>query len=173
MSRRRKKKPARLIPLSSGPLPLKFAGQFAACPLVFSDASRQEHGGLATVIYTSADLGPQILTRTVPAIGSNELELQAALMALDHMTRHFPGQAFALFSDNLDTVNRLCRLKIQCLPDAIITAHQAADALPLALNQATIIWIPGHAACRGNAVADLYARLAANASAVTKGATSA
>lgn len=167
MARRRQKKPVRVIPLSHGPLPRKFDGQFTTCPLVFSDASRQERGGLAAVIYTNADLTPQVLTRTVPAIGSNELELQAALMALDHMARHFPGQAFALFSDNLDTVNRLCRFKIQGLPDEAITAHQAPDALPLALpltlDRATIIWIPGHAACRGNAVADQQARLAASA----------
>lgn len=163
MARRRQKKPVRVIPLSHGPLPRKFDGQFTTCPLVFSDASRQERGGLAAVIYTNADLTPQVLTRTVPAIGSNELELQAALMALDHMARHFPGRAFALFSDNLDTVNRLCRFKMQGLPDEAITAHQAVDALPLMLDQATITWIPGHAACRGNAMADEHARLAASA----------
>lgn len=162
MAKRRKKTSARVIPLSSGPLPRKFDGKFTTCPLVFCDASRQERGGLATVIYASADASPLVLTRTVPAIGSNELELQAALMALDHMARHFPGQTFALFSDNLDTVNRLCRLKMQGVPDETITAHQAADALPLVLDQATITWIPGHAACRGNAVADQHARLAAS-----------
>lgn len=162
MSRRRPKKPAREIPLSCGPLPKKFDGRFTACLLVFSDASRLRYGGLACVIYPHPDASPIVITRTVPAIGSNALELQAALMALDHLAQHFPDQAFALFSDNRDAVDCLLRLKTSGMQDAEIAALQAPDARPPPLDRGSFVWVPGHASCRGNALADAHARCAAS-----------
>jgi ribonuclease HI len=160
MAKRRKKKIPRVIHLSVGPLPLRLAEQFTACPLLFSDASQQGHGGLAVVLYDDAASEPIVVTRRVPVTGSNELELLAALTALAEATRRYPGQPVALFSDNQDAVTRLNRAREQGLEQD----PELADMLlgqPIDLAQACIRWIPGHSNCRGNALADLHAREAA------------
>ena len=51
-----------------------------------------------------------IATQTVPLDASNALEFQAALFALAQAWIHFPGQPFALFTDNLDAADRLKRV---------------------------------------------------------------
>ncbi len=162
MAKRRKKKSERIIHLSTGPLPPRLAERHSGCRLVFSDASQLRHGGLAAVLFADADSEALVATRSVPAIGSNELELQAALFALEQASRHFPGQPAALFSDNLDAVTRLGRAK------ALGSARDSAlaerfpgldiDALLLTIE---VCWVPGHGRCRGNALADLHARSAA------------
>lgn len=162
MAKRRKKKAARIIHLSAGPLPAKLAARFAGCPLVFSDASRLRHGGLAAVLFADDSSEPTIAARSVALAGSNELELLAALFALAEARRRFPGQACALFSDNRDAVDRLNRAKTAGLtPDPALAALPEAAGLDLILATASIHWIPGHASYRGNALADEQARLAA------------
>lgn len=162
MAKRRKKKPAPPIHLSAGPLPTRLAERFAGCRLVFSDASQLRHGGLAAILFTATDGEPLVAARTVPVIGSNELELQAALFALEEANRQFPGQPFALFSDNQDAVTRLGRAKAQGqAQDAELTARFAGLDIDALLVAATIHWIKGHASCRGNALADQHARQAA------------
>lgn len=163
MAKRRKKKTARVIHLSAGPLPTKLAARFAGSPLVFSDASRLRHGGLAAVLFADDSSEPRIATRSVAVVGSNELELQAALFALAEASRQFPGRAFALFSDNRDAVDRLNRAKTAGLgQDPVLAARPEAAGLDELLAAACIGWIPGHASCRGNALADEQARLAAS-----------
>jgi len=162
MAKRRKKKPERLIHLSAGPLPPRLAGRFADCRLVFSDASQLRHGGLAAILFADADSEPLVATRTVPVIGSNELELQAALFGLEQAHLHFPGQAVALFSDNQDAVTRLGRAKAQGLvQDKGLAAMFAGLDIDTLLAHASINWVQGHAHCRGNALADRHARIAA------------
>ncbi len=162
MAKRRKKKAERVIHLSAGPLPPKLAERHANGPLVFSDASQLRHGGLATVLFADADSEAQVATRSVPLIGSNELELQAALFALEEVSRHFPGQPAALFSDNLDTVTRLGRAKAQgSAQDGALVERFAGLDIDALLLTVEICWVPGHGCCRGNALADLHAREAA------------
>jgi ribonuclease HI len=162
MVKRRKKKAAPLIHLSVGPLPPRLAEHHAGCRLIFSDASQLRHGGLAAVLFADADSEAQVATRSVPVIGSNELELQAALFALEEVGRHFPGQPAALFSDNLDAVTRLGRAKAQgsAQDGALIERFPGLDIDALLL-MVDVCWIPGHGRCRGNALADLHARSAA------------
>lgn len=163
MAKRRKKKTPRVIHLSVGPLPLRLAEQFPACPLVFSDASQQGHGGLAVVLYNDASSEPLIVTRRVPVSGSNELELQAALLALAEATRRYPEQPVALFSDNQDAVTRLNRAREHGLKqDPELAGMISPQLTDTVLAHASIRWIPGHSSCRGNALADLHAREAAN-----------
>lgn len=162
MAKRRKKKPARPIHLSAGPLPLRLAARFADCRLVFSDASQLRHGGLAAVLFAEADSEPLVATRRVALIGSNELELQAALLGLEQASLHFPGQPVALFSDNQDAVTRLGRAKALGLAqDNVLATRFAGLDIATLLADASICWVPGHSACRGNALADRHARLAA------------
>lgn len=157
MTRKPKKK---LPPVyqSVGPLPLKLASQYLDQLLVFSDASRKTHGGLAAVLFGDADAEPLVATRSVPLTGSNELELMAALFALGQAAENFPGRQFALFSDNQDAVIRLNLAKAQ----GIVQDPDLANILPAldlekSLALATIRWIKGHASCRGNTLADQYA----------------
>jgi hypothetical protein len=86
-----KKKLVRVIHQSVGPLPLRLAAQYASHLLVFSDASQKRHGGLAVVLFDSPDSEARVVTQTVPIIGSNELELQAAVFALGEAQRQFPS----------------------------------------------------------------------------------
>lgn len=162
MAKRRKKKAAPLIHLSAGPLPPRLAERHADRRLIFSDASQLRHGGLAAVLFADADSEAQVATRSVPVIGSNELELQAALFALEEVGRHFPGQPAALFSDNLDAVTRLGRAKAQgsAQDGALVERFPGLDIDALLL-MVDVCWIPGHGRCRGNALADLHARSAA------------
>lgn len=165
MARRRKKKTVRIIPLSAGPLPAKLAVRFADRPLVFCDASRLQHGGLAAVLFADEHGEPATASRRVALAGSNELELQAALFALSEARRHFPDRPFALFSDNRDAVDRLNRAKTAGLAQdpALAALLATADLAPL-LAAVDICWVPGHASCRGNALADEGARMAAGIS---------
>ena len=148
MARRRQKKVLRAVHLSAGPLPEKLAPQFAGLLLVFCDASRRRHGGLAVVIYDQPGGEALVSQRTVALAGSNELELAAARFALDEAETHFPGRLFALFSDNSDA--------IECLKHAQVTGGEAR------LAKVRLQWIKGHATCRGNALADQHAAAAAS-----------
>ena len=162
MSKRRKKKLVPVIHQSVGPLPLRLAAQFVGRLLVFSDASQQRHGGLAAVLFDDQAGEPLVSTRTVPLIGSNELELQAALFALSEAARHFPGRPLSLFSDNQDAVTRLSRATTLGLAqDPVLAALCAESGIVATLADASIGWVRGHAGCRGNTLADLHAALAA------------
>ncbi len=162
MPKRRPKKKDRLLYPSVGPLPAKYAGRFAGHVLVFSDASEKRHGGQAAVIFADPAGEPEISSRTTTLIGSNEQELQAALFALQLAGNRFPEARLALFSDNLDAVNRLQRAKMLGLADDGELAQMLAglDSAPL-LERAEISWIKAHATCRGNRLADQHAALAA------------
>lgn len=163
MPRRRKKKIVRIIHQSAGPLPLRLASQFDGCLLVFSDASQKRHGGLAAVLFDDPESTPLISTRTVPVIGSNELELQAALFGLEQAQQHFPDRQFALFSDNQDAVTRLNRARtLGTTQDPELVQLLAEHGITTALANATICWIKGHSTCRGNTLADLHAAEAAS-----------
>ncbi|MDE2441775.1 MAG: hypothetical protein KGP14_12190 [Betaproteobacteria bacterium] len=162
MAKRRKKKVERIVPLSPGPLPERLLRRLSDHGLLFTDASRLRHGGLAAILYRTAHAEPEIFTCTVPAIGSNELELQAAVFGLAQAARLFAGQRFTLFSDNLDAITRLTR----CKERGIAQDKQLASFFPslvfeALLQCAALSWIPGHGRCRGNALADQHARLAA------------
>ena len=162
MAKRRKKKVERIIHLSPGPLPPRLAERHTGCRLVFSDASQLRHGGLAAVLFADADAEALDATRSVPAIGSNELELQAALFALEQANRHFPGQPAALFSDNLDAVTRLGRAKaLGSARESTLAERFPGTDIDALLLMVDVCWIPGHGRCRGNALADLHARSAA------------
>lgn len=161
MARRKKKKATRVIHLSAGPLPARFSEIGAGRCLVFSDASRQQHGGLAVVLYPVDCGAARVITRSVAVDGSNELELSAALLALEQAAEHFPGVPLALFSDNQDAVLRLNR----ALTLGLAQDHELAARLPgasgISAVDTIIRWIPGHSSCRGNAEADHHARQAA------------
>lgn len=163
MPKRRKKKAARPQYLSAGPLPARMADQFVSHRLVFSDASRKRQGGLAAVLFAPPDGLPVIATRSVPLVGSNELELQAVLFAMEEARKYFPGELTALFSDNRDAVDRLCRAKENGLNDDPELAHMLLqldmDALPAATH---FFWIRSHAICLGNVLADFHAGQAAS-----------
>lgn len=162
MPKRRKKKIERVIHLSVGPLPLRLAGRFAGRTLVFSDASCKRQGGLAAVIFADQDAQPQVATRSVPVVGSNALELQAALFALATARGQFSGQAMALFSDNQDAVirlNRACREGLG--EDGELAAMLDAGDPAAALAGVDFVWIKGHGSCRGNELADRHAAEAA------------
>lgn len=161
MSRRRRKNTTPVIHLSAGPLPEHKLQEFADLMLVFTDASRLRHGGLAAVIYPAADAEPETFTRTVALTGSNELELAAALFGLELTARHFPGRPFVLFSDNQDAIAWLTRAQAG---ESQQTNTQTGTPPELAawLAPGRLQWIKGHSRCRGNALADEHARLAAN-----------
>lgn len=162
MAKRRQKKPTRIIHLSVGPLPARISDRFTGYPLVFSDASKLRQGGLAAVLFLDENSEPLITTQSVPAAGSNALELEAALLGLAIAKTHCPDQAFVLFSDNQDAVARLNRAKHEGLAqDSLLAALPEAHLLAETLSAANIHWIPGHASCRGNALADAHARMAA------------
>lgn len=162
MTKRRKKKVAPTVHLSAGPLPERLALRFPDQALLFTDASRLRHGGLAAVIYRSAEAQPEIFTRSVSLDGSNELELQAAVFGLQQAARLLPEQSFALFSDNQDAIVRLTRVK----QSGAAQDRQLASLFPdtdcdTLLRHASLSWVQGHGRCRGNALADEQARLAA------------
>lgn len=166
MAKRRKKKIGRSIHLSAGALPERLALRFADRALVFTDASRLRHGGLAAIIYRTADATPEIFTRSVPLDGSNELELQAALFGLEQAALRLPGQAFALFSDNQDAIVCLTRAKQPgALQDEQLGRRFPDANLHALLQHAAPSWVQGHGRCRGNALADWHARLAAGGAA--------
>jgi ribonuclease HI len=162
MANRRKKKTVRIIYQSPGPLPARIAEQYAGQPLVFSDASARRNGGLAAVLFNSPDAEAIIATQTVPLDGSNALEFQAVLFALAQASINFPGQPFALFTDNRDAADRLQRAKIQGLvQDAELAQRLNQQGTTDAFAHASICWIKSHASCRGNTLADQHAAEAA------------
>ena len=166
MPRRRKKKALRIIHQSAGPLPLRLAERFTGQLLVFSDASLKRTGGLAAVMFGDPESEPLVATRSVPPDGSNELELQAALFALQQARRHFPERPLALFSDNQDAVSRLNRaIESGLAQDEALGSMLAALEIAAPLDNALICWVKGHASCRGNTLADRHAAAAAAAAA--------
>lgn len=159
---RRKKKPAkRIIHLSTDPLPARFSETATGRCLAFSDASRQQRGGLAVVFYPVDGSAARVVTRSVASEGSNELELRAALLALEQAAVHFPGVPLALFSDNQDAILRLNRALTLGLAQDPELASRLPDATAISAVDTMIRWIPGHSSCRGNAEADRHARQAA------------
>ena len=164
MSKRRKKQGAPVRHLSTAPLPARLMPGFSDLPLVFTDASRLRHGGLSAVLYADAAGEPLSFARSVPLDGSNELELRAAVFGLEQADRLYPGMAFALFSDNLDAIRRLSRAKmLGCALDTELGERFPGQPLDAWLAQANLNWIKGHGTCRGNALADAQARVAAGA----------
>jgi ribonuclease HI len=163
MPRRRKKKIVRIIHPSVSPLPLRLAPLYAGHLQVFSDASQKRHGGLAAVLFATPDGEAVIRSRTVPIIGSNELELQATLFALEQAKLLFPDRQLALFSDNQDAVIRLNRSKTRGL-DLDPELRHILGQLDLVetLATASVCWIKGHGSCRGNILADQHAAEAAS-----------
>lgn len=153
---------------STGPLPARFDGLFNGNLLIFSDASLKRNGGLAAVLFSDAHSDPQVMTRTVVPAGSNELELQAALFALSCARQNFPGQSIVLFSDNLDTINRLNQAQHSGLEkDAELAEMFRQGGLAAPLAGSVFHWIKGHSACRGNTLADMHASRAACLSALS------
>lgn len=163
MPRRSKKKRPVVFHLSDGPLPRKNADEYRDLLLVFCDASKKRHGGLAAVFFHEAHPEPDIATCTVATAGSNELELQAVLFGLQLAEQRYPGKPLALFTDNQDAANRLNMKKAlgahHDLPLGLMLQERGIDH---ALDRSHIRWIKGHRTCRGNALADQYARQAAD-----------
>ena len=163
MPRRRKKKTVRVIHPSENPLPVRLAPLYVGQLQVFSDASQKRHGGLAAILFATPDSEAVVRSRTVPIIGSNELELQATLFALEQARDLFPSQPLALFSDNQDAVSRLNRGKIEGLEQDPELRQMLTEAdLVKTLANATVCWIKGHSSCRGNILADQHAAEAAS-----------
>lgn len=161
MSRRKPKRPDQL-PLSIGPLPARISPNFAGQRLVFCDASRLLHGGLAAVLFEECDQAPHIATRSIPAHPSNDLELHAAVFALQTANQVFGGLPFVLFSDNSDAIERLRKTQqLGVEQDEKLREMFPEHDLMALLLPASLHWIKGHGRCRGNALADEYARQAA------------
>lgn len=163
MARRRNRKPATPTHLSAGPLPDRLMADFAGCRLLFTDASRLRHGGLSVVLYADTASEPTVFTRSVALDGSNQLEMQAAVFGLEQASRLYPGQALALFSDNRDALAWLAAIQSSPAsgPGEWGAARLPETNLRALLAHATLHWIKGHGRCRGNALADRHARLAA------------
>lgn len=116
------------------------------------------------MIFDDPDAEPVVTGCTVPLIGSNELELQAALFALLQAERFFPGRQLALFTDNQDAASRLNRAKALGMgQDGSLAEILPALDVANSLSRASIRWVKGHSSCRGNTLADRYARDAAMA----------
>lgn len=159
---RRKPKKKRLIYQSIGPLPARIEGRYAGQLLVFTDASKQKHGGLAALMFDPEVTEPLVETCSIPVMESNALELQALLFGLFQAERHFPARPLTVFSDNIDAVNRLLRAKkLGIKQDEGLKAVFPDLNIDLALTIADFRWIKGHSSCRGNTLADMHAREAA------------
>jgi prepilin-type processing-associated H-X9-DG protein len=160
--RRRKNKAASPLHHLGGPLPARFGDRFAGQLLVFCDASRKRHGGLAAVLFFDGETVSVSASCTVPATGSNELELQANLFGLQQAERHFPGRPLAVFTDNQDAATRLNRASELGLAQdpALATMLHGLDLAGI-LAHASIHWVKGHSTCRGNVLADELAGAAA------------
>jgi len=158
---RKKKKPLRVIYPSTGPLPARTAALFDDFILVFSDASLKKTGGLSAVFFQNHESSPQIFTRSVTATGSNELELEALVFALQQSERLFAGCKRAFFSDNQDAVERIKQVQngIENTKLKQMFGQNIPDLNP---QEITFHWIKAHGTCRGNLIADEHARLAAD-----------
>jgi len=119
------------------------------------------HGGLAAVLFDDHDGEPVVATRSVALAGSNELELLAAIFALEEAERRFPARPVALFSDNSDALARLTRAATLGLAQDLPLAALCAAPGVAALAGASFNWVRGHASCRGNLLADQHAAAAA------------
>ncbi len=162
MTKRREKHRPPTIHLSPGPLPARLMPE-ADLALVFTDASRLRHGGLAAILYDDAGSEALVFTRCVPLDGSNELELQAAVFGLEQAALSFPGRPFGLFSDNQDAMTRLSRAQTLGLEqDAALAGRFPGLDLAALLAPARLRWIKGHGSSRGNALADAHARSVAS-----------
>ena len=163
MRKKPRRKPEKIVRPSPGPLPVRFGDRFAGQVLVFCDASRKRHGGLAVVIFADEDdSSPTALSRTVAATGSNELELQAVLFGLQQAAELFPGRRLALFTDNSDAATCLNRAREHGISSDPVLAGMLPDGeIASLLEHASIHWLKGHATCRGNILADELAGMAA------------
>lgn len=157
---RKKKKPLRVTYPSAGPLPKRIAALFEDAILVFSDASLKKTGGLSAVFFQNQESPPQIFTRSVTATGSNELELQALIFAVQQSERLFAGSKRAFFSDNQDAVTRFKQLQ-NGIDNAELNQMFGHTSPILNAQEITFHWIKGHGTCRGNLIADEHARLTA------------
>jgi ribonuclease HI len=163
--KRRKKKIARQYHQSPGALPSKLADKFDGKILVFSDASKKIHAGIAAILFASNSCAPLVFSATTPMLGSNELELEAVLFALRMAFFKFPDRNIALFSDNQDAVARLTNAQQHGIDsDPVLSNRFSELKIHGSLNQVSINWIKSHAYCRGNTLADQFARDAANGS---------
>ncbi len=159
---RRKPKRKHVIYQSIGPLPARIEGQYVGRLLVFTDASKQKHGGLAALMFDPEASEPLVETCSIPVMESNALELHALLFGLYQAERHFPARPLTVFSDNIDAVNRLLRAKeLGIEQDEGLNAVFPDLNIDQALTMADFRWIKGHSSCRGNTLADFYAREAA------------
>lgn len=159
---KRKKKIQRTIFLSTGPLPTKIAEIYAEHLLIFSDASLLHQGGIAAVLFETPDTEPIIATKSVPITGSNELELQAAIFALQQGELLFPDRQAVLFTDNQDAQKRLNDCREQGFAnDPALAQMFKTTGNETYFRNCTIKWIKGHSTCRGNDLADTHARIAA------------
>ena len=160
---RRKKKTVRTIYQSIGPLPPRIAERYVGHVLVFSDASKKRNGGLAAVMFRNMEAEAVVVTQTVALAGSNELEFEAALFALVQANLHFPGQSFALFTDNQDAAVRFNRAKSMGLQQDVVLKQMLHQLNIVDVLEDTVFcWIKGHSTCRGNTLADQYAGEAAS-----------
>jgi ribonuclease HI len=160
--KRRKKKIAHRHHLSPGALPAKLADKFTGEVLIFSDASKKTGAGIAAVLFLDNNSAPMTFMASRPMMGSNQLEFEAALFALSKAAREFPDRHLTLFSDNQDAVARLNNAKklgIESDPELAMKFSELA--IHSGLNHVEIHWIKSHTFCRGNILADQYAREAA------------
>lgn len=163
MPKRRKKKTVRQYDLSPGALPAKLSDKFEGYVLVFCDASKKTYAGIAAILFAGNCSEPLAFAATTAMKGSNELELEAALFALHQANLQFPDQPIALFSDNQDTVVRLKNVRQHGIASDPFLSNRFANLnIHDALNRLSVNWIKSHSHCRGNALADQYAREVAN-----------
>lgn len=160
---KKKKKTVHVVYPSAGPLPTRIAEKYPDHMLIFSDASMKKFGGLACVIFLTAESTPLISTRTVEPSGSNNLELAALLFAWNQ-SMHFQTEAKrALFSDNQDAITRLNLASSKGLDqDADLRQLIEQQEHKLAFDNIEFCWVKGHGNCRGNLLADLNASQAAD-----------
>jgi len=162
MPRTKKKRKVELY-LSVGPLPDKYADQYRDHLLVFCDASKKRYGGLAAVLFDGFGAEPEISTSTIAPSGSNGLELQAVILGLQLAEQRYPGRSLVLFTDNQDAVSRLTRKKALGVDhDAPLSLMLEEHGIANVLGRSEICWIKSHWTSRGNALADQYARKAAD-----------
>lgn len=167
MPKRRKKKTEPVVHLSAGPLPARLSELYAGRPLIFTDASELRHGGIAAVLFRDADGEPLVMTRSLACIGSNQLEFEALLLGLEMARLHCDGVALAVFSDNRDAVDRLADARLAGLAaDPLLARRLGESGLVETFGRSSIHWIKGHSSCRGNAIADAWAKEAAGGGAV-------
>ena len=89
--------------------------------------------------------------------------LNRSLVCVLFVTAVAASACVSLASDNQDAISRLTRCKQRgALQDEQLSALFPRHDIDALLEHATPSWIPGHGRCRGNALADQHARLAAD-----------